>query len=161
MGDCYQVGLYSPSVGGRVVACPPHVVTQQQAELYGLDAATRLAVRLGLSRVTVVGDNRGMNHLLLAFRSDLSNQTNVRTLRRIRNRLLWSGLLVHVVWCPSGLQPADPLSRCHIQDMASVLKASHAAHTVWGRLCDFWYCTEHMGTVQLRRPNPPSAGVGC
>ena len=135
-----------------MVCCPPAVVTQQQAGLYGLDVATRLAVRLGLRRVTAVGDNRGMNHLLLSFRPDLGNQTNVQTLRRIRNRLLWSGLLVHVVWCPSGLQPADPLSRCQVAEAASVWQASCAAHAIWDRMCQSWEGTIHMGTVQLRQP---------
>ena len=136
------------------MTCPPDVVTQLQAELYGLDVGTRLAVRLGLSRVTIVGDNKGMNHLLLGFRPDLGNQTNVQTLRRVRNRLLWSGLLVHVVWCPSALQRADPLSRCQVDEPASVARAACAAHSLWDKLCHFWHGTEHMGTVQLRRPNP-------
>ena len=44
MGDSYQVGIFGPMVGGRILRCPDTIVTQQAAELFPLDAATRLAV---------------------------------------------------------------------------------------------------------------------
>ena len=138
---------------------PPEMTSQQQAELYALDAATRLGVRLGLQRLTLVGDNRAMLHLVGTMRPALRNQTLVRTVRRIRNRLLWSGLLLHLMWCPSALQPADPLSRCDISVPAATWRAATEASRRWDTMCDLWHGVEHVHTTQLRSVQPSAAAV--
>ena len=84
----FQVGLVNTIVGARVELCPAEVRTQQQAELYGLDCATRLAVRLGWNAVSVITYSQAAGHLLLSLRPTLRNQTLTQCLRRIRNRLL-------------------------------------------------------------------------
>ena len=112
LGTQFRVGLFGPMVGARFLLCPGDVVSQQEAELYALDAATRLAVRLGWSHLTYVGDNSAALHVVRTMRPYLRNERYVRLVRRIRNRLLWSGLTVALIWVPSCLQPADPLSRC-------------------------------------------------
>ena len=108
----YQVALFGPQTGARLVHCPMEIMSQQTAELFAFDSATRLAVRLGWRALTYVGDNTAVLHLVLRLRPSLQNQVIVKLIRRIRNRLLWSRLTVHLVWVPSPLQPADALSRC-------------------------------------------------
>ena len=151
----FQVGLYTPLLGGRVVRCPPEVATQQQAELYALDVATRLGTRLGLPYLTIVGDNQAMLQVLLHLRPSLGNQTMVRVARRIRNRLLWSGLLVHALWCPTALQPADPLSRWDPGSDPSSWHATFQASERWDLMCTFWATLQHLGSTQLHPPTHP------
>ena len=59
-GAHFQVGIFGPMVGGRIVCCPGNVNLHQQAELFAVDAATRLAVRLGWSHITYVGGQVGL-----------------------------------------------------------------------------------------------------
>jgi hypothetical protein len=107
----YQIGIFGPTVGCRILRAPPEIQTQQAAELYAIDATTRLAARLGMNQLTLVGDNLGAIYLTLSLRPPLSSLPLCRTLRRLYNRLLWSKLTLHLIWVPSALQPADPPSR--------------------------------------------------
>lgn len=109
----YHVGLFSPTFGSRIIRCPPQVVTQQAAELFAVDAATRLATRLGWTQYTYVGDNTAALAITTNLRPPLYNAVMTNITRRIRNRLLWTNSQVHLVWVPSFLQPADPPSRAN------------------------------------------------
>ena len=109
--DGYQVGLFGPTIGTRLIWCPPEISNQQEAELFALDCATRLAVRLGSYGVTYVGDNSGTLALASTLRPFLQTPVQVNLVRRIRNRLLWSHTLLSLVWVPTALQPSDPASR--------------------------------------------------
>ena len=140
----YQVGLYGPTIGGRVLTCPPEIKNQQEAELYAFDAATRLAVRLGWRYLTYVGDNAGTLALAHSLRPPLRCPALVTMLRRLRNRLLWSGLCVCLLWVPSCLQPADPLSRCNMQERCrttSILQAQER----WLNLLACLQCCRYLG----------------
>ena len=55
----YQIGLLLPNSLARVLLAPPEIHSQQEAELFAIDAATRLAVRLGMKDLTIIGDNMG------------------------------------------------------------------------------------------------------
>ena len=72
---------------------------------------SRLAVRLGYTTVTLVSDSEVAIAQLLKVRakSVLSAQQSV--LRGLARRLVCFGLVVRVLWVPSGFQPADPMSR--------------------------------------------------
>lgn len=134
VGSHYQVGLWSPVFGARIICAPPEVLSQQQAELFAADAATRLATRLGWTQLTLVGDNKAALYLLHSLRPNLQVPTMVHILRRILNRLLWSGLRAHLIWVPTDLQPADGPSRATIGDSHSVRDALREADTRWHAL---------------------------
>ena len=140
----YQVGLFGPTVGVRLVTCPPDTLSQQQAELFAIDAATRLAVRLGWRHITYVGDNAAALHLLLSLRPRLSCAPLLRLCRRIRNRLLWSGLCVAAVWVPSALQPADGPSRTLLLPHHVSVAALSALDT-WDRLLSCLSASRFLG----------------
>ena len=131
IGPHFQIGLFSPLFGSLVITAPPSITTQQQAELFAADAATRLAVRLGYHSVSLIGDNTGALHALESLRAPLSLHSWVQLLRRIHNRLLWSGLHVHLLWTPTSLQPADPISRLSQLSPISIQTALLSARRTW------------------------------
>ena len=110
VGGGYQTGMFSPSLGIRIIRCPHEVANQQIAKLFALDAATRVAARLGWTKCTYVGDNAASLQMVHTMRPSLHNTVICQILRRIRNRLLWTAMTVHLLWVPSGLQPGDPSS---------------------------------------------------
>jgi hypothetical protein len=127
----FYVGLYSPFFGSRIICAPPFISSQQQAELFAADAATRLAVRLGYSQITLIGDNSSVLYALERSKAILSIHPWTQTLRRICNRLIWCGLTVHLVWTPSHNQPADPISRADPSDPASLASLASDALCRW------------------------------
>ena len=66
--DGYRIGIYSPAWGGRTLVAPPDITNQQTSELYAIDAATRWAIRLGVTTFTLCGDNKGALHLVSSMR---------------------------------------------------------------------------------------------
>lgn len=132
--DHYQVGLWSPIFGTRIIRTPDYILTQQQAELFAADAATRLAARLGWSQLTLIGDNRAALYLLDSMRPNLQVDQLVRVLRRIYNRILWTGMRAHLLWVPSHLQPADGPSRASPLDTHQVRDAMRDADRRWDLL---------------------------
>jgi hypothetical protein len=64
----FQVGIFGPTTGCRIIRAPPEIQHQQAAELFAIDASTLLAVRLGFKHLTLVGDNLGAIYLTLSFR---------------------------------------------------------------------------------------------
>lgn len=81
-----------------------------------------------------MGDNRAALFLLSSLRPNLHVTTIVLILRRIYNRLLWTGLQAHLVWVPSHLQPADGPSRATHQDTHAVRAAARDAERRWDLL---------------------------
>lgn len=148
----FLVGLFSPTVGARVIHAPPSVLLQQEAELFAIDCATRLMVRLGWRSGHYVGDNLGALFLLLSFRPPLRNSRMVQTLRRIYNRLLWSRLQLQVSWAASALQPADPFSRVVSLGELDIAKAWQSAMCRWHALLDNRESIRHMGFVGFAAP---------
>jgi hypothetical protein len=108
----YRIGIFSPLWGSRTLLAPQYIRNQQTAELYALDAATRWATRLGVNTITLIGDNLGALHLLNSMRPPVASHHIVQIIRRILNRARWSQLRAQLLWVPSGIQPADPISRC-------------------------------------------------
>ena len=138
------MGLFGPTMGGRIIHCPDTIISQQQAELFAIDAATRLAVRLGWSHMTYVGDNTAALQVVHSMKPTLRHLEYTRLTRRIRNRLLWSGLTVALLWVPSAFQPADALSRCTGEDI-SRLQAAKATGDCWTLLLRNLYVAAFIG----------------
>ena len=144
----YQIGIFGPTIGCRILRAPPEIQSQQAAELYAIDATTRLATRLGMQQLTLVGDNLGAIYLTLSLRTPLSSLPLCRTLRRIYNRLLWSKLTLHLVWVPSALQPADPPSRaCPMAP--TIHNVAKQSRDRWLLLLQHLDAAWFMGTTQL------------
>ena len=108
-GVRYTVGLFDGRVG-HVFECPDWVVNQQVAELYGVWILVRKVARAKFSQVCMLQDSMQVawNTINLRTRAGLWRQN--RVLRAISHQLRRSALVVHVVYVPSQLQLADPLS---------------------------------------------------
>ena len=106
----YPVGSLGPA-GAVLDPCPPWITTQQAAELWGTVVALDQAQRCGAHQLVLVGDNAGALAHLLWGRASPVRPHQQRTLRRVAHRLRWMGITVTVEWVPSGLKPADAISR--------------------------------------------------
>ena len=109
-----------------------------------MDAATRLAVRLRWSHITYVGDNLAALQVILHMRPTLRNLAYTRITRRIRNRLFWSGVTVALLWVPSALQPADPLSRC-LGGEVELFRSAQSTSERWQSLLANLSCAKFLG----------------
>ena len=147
VGGGYQTGMFSPSLGIRIIRCPHEVANQQIAELFALDAATRVAARLGWTECTYVGDNAASLQMVHTMRPSLHNTVMCQILRRIRNRLLWTAMTVHLLWVPSGLQPGDPSSRCPSLTAPTLAQMEHDTWNRWNNLQSSLEYTRYIGTA--------------
>lgn len=145
--DSYYIGLFSPSFGAKLSLCPPYVSSQQQAEYFALDYATNLAVRLHWNSLTYIGDNMGVCYIATNLRPQLSSPVLCTITRRILNRLLWSKLNTHILWCASQNQPADPISR--IPFSRDHHQAVTTASELWDHLCTSFSVVKYIGILSL------------
>ena len=87
------------------------MLTVQTTELHAVVWAVRLAVRLGMSFVTVCSDSEVALAQVLSRRA-CSHLQHPQAILRSLARVLWvSGLVVRFVWVPSDLPPGDPMCR--------------------------------------------------
>ena len=108
-GPSWRMGGFSEFLGVRcVVARRLRSQSRQLVELRSLVSGVRLVARLGYTTVTLVSDLEVAIAQLLKVR-ELSAQQSI--LRGVARRLVCSGIVVRVLWVPSGFQPADPMSR--------------------------------------------------
>jgi hypothetical protein len=138
------VGQVGPAFGIRLLRCPAFITTQQSAELFALDAATRLAVRLRWHHATIIGDNSGALYTLESLRPQLSNSVNSTTTRRIFNRLLQSGLFCHLLWAPTAFMPADAASRFQLLPGTSLPQLFQKTLATWKLLATNLHVTRLM-----------------
>ena len=105
--------------------------SQQLVELRSLVWGVCLAARLGCTTVTLVSDSEVAIAQLLkgCAKSVLSAQQSV--LRGLARRLVWSGLMVRVLWVPCGFYPADPMSRLQGDFGGDRLKAERMAWLIY------------------------------
>ena len=104
----YRVGLYTPEVH-RVYDCPVWVTTRQIAEMYGV--LVKHSTTRSPSQVTMLQDNKLAVWGTVNLRARTRHWKQQRILHAVVHWLRMSQLIVHVVWVPTHLQPADPLSR--------------------------------------------------
>ena len=147
--DHYQVGLFSPQFGIRILCCPPNIATQQQAELFACDASTRLAARLGWQHLTLISDNTGALLSLSHMTPSTSNATYCTIVRRCFNRLLWTGMHVTLCWVPSPLQPADHPSRHSIHHLHLEPSMRTSTWHTWEALLSCLSTVRFIGTLSL------------
>ena len=132
--DRFQIGIFSKLVGARFQLCPAWVRSQQTAELFGLLASIRLAFRLGMPFCTIVGDNLASMYTMLHFRPYRTVPDTVPPIRSLFNMLWNRDFSIHLYYCPSILQPADPISRLpHLDTLlvsSALLEADNKANTI-------------------------------
>ena len=87
---------------------PRRYASPQTTELHAVAWAVRLAVRPGRASVTSCSDNEVAVAQVLSLRA-CSNLQHQQAILWSLARIPWVlGLVVRLVWVPSGLQPWDP-----------------------------------------------------
>ena len=87
-------GVFGPTMGTKFAWCEPSFCTQQAAELFGLCAATRIAVHRGWKHLFLFGDNKASISQLFGLRAPIGLKVQQRLLRRLSN--LWACVGIHV-----------------------------------------------------------------
>jgi hypothetical protein len=135
--DRYRVGLFSPMAGVRSSVCPHWIRSQQQAELYGVLEAVKLAVFRQWPLVSVIADNTAAVAVASTFRAWSVLATARRILRRLWYLLQNAGVSVSIGWTPGEAMPADFPSRLYkYRGLSNPLAAASAdAERMWSNLC--------------------------
>ena len=131
----YRVGGVLPSMHAvRTWLCPEGPCDQQVAELMGIAWSVRLAVRMGWKSVTIFADSMVGISQTLGLRAASYLCTQLRVLCALTWVLHNSGLVAKLIWGPSTLNPADPLSRVDSDFAGSVFRAEVDAWNRWNVL---------------------------
>jgi hypothetical protein len=146
--DFAQIGIYSPILGGRIFRKQLPYPSQQFAELLAMEIAIKLAQRLGWTATTIIGDNQGTLYLMKSFSAPIGNSFMCTTLRRILNNLRHTPITAHLIWCPSHIQPADPLTR--LQELsAPTPDAAQEVMDRWTTLSSNFAICKNMGILHI------------
>ena len=129
----YRVGLYTPEVH-RVYDCPVWVTTRQIAEMYGVWILVKYSTTKSLSQVTMLQDNMQAVWGIVNLRARTRHWKQQRILHAVVHWLRTSQLIVHVVWVPTHLQLADPLSRVRGTNRRQIQTAAGQARDIWSKL---------------------------
>ena len=132
---------------------------QQQGELQGMGYATNLVKNFGWSCASVVGDNMAAIASVKKLSATPRAVTQNEILRRIFNRLWWSGTHLHLFWVKLKMMPADALSRLKGTGPASITRATLDAMSKWGTLMSDVRQLTHMGSG-VSTHLPPAATPG-
>ena len=128
----YRVGGVLPVLHAvRTWLCPEGPCNQQVAELMGIAWAIRLAVRLGWKTVTSFADSLVGISQTVRLRAASYLKTQLRVLRALTWVLHISGLIAKLIWVPSILHPADPMSRVDADFEGSLFRAEEDAWNRW------------------------------
>ena len=117
----------------RTYLCPPWVKSLQQAELFAVYEAQKVAVgnRLGGAVIGINNDAARIqsHHLWAAPKGERQH----RVLRRMFWLRAWSGLQVATFRVASADNPADPLSRTtQLPSWRAATAEAERRHTAWG-----------------------------
>ena len=153
----FRAGLYSPSMGGRLVPAPPWVTSQQTCEYFALIESIKLALHLGFPAVTIVGDNLASLFSFLKFKPFWGHIELSKHLRALFNFMWQHPLHVTLIWAPSALQPADPISRCPGFDPSHLTQALFDAEARFTSMMASLFALREMGVISFAPPVP--AGV--
>ena len=129
-------------VGVRSFYPPPRQYTSRQTtRLHAVAWVVCLAVRLGMSCVTVCSDSEVALAHVLAPRA-CSHLQHQQAILRSLARVLWvSGLVVRLVWVPPDLQPGNPMPRVNSEHEGSQANAEVRAWDIQQRmLCHLDAC---------------------
>ena len=92
-----------------------------------------LAARF-FSQVTMLQDNMQAIWGTVNLRARTRHWKQQRILRAVVHWLRTSQMVLHVLWVPTHLQPADPLSRVHDTKRGHVQSATDQANRIWTKL---------------------------
>ena len=149
VGEAYRVGFFSPLWGVRQAVIRGEVYSQQQAELYGVLHVVELAVKLGYRSLTVLVDNMAAIYALLGLKPFRGVRETQLRMRSVFNWMWDNHLLLHVFWCPTVLQPADPASRVETWTGDAVSQALEKTSKLWFHAFQNMAALKFMGTVHL------------
>jgi hypothetical protein len=149
VGDTYRVGFFSPLWGVRQAVLKGPIFSQQQAELFGVLHVVEIAVKLGFRSLTLLVDNLATIHVLLAFKPFRGVRETLLRVRDIFNWLWDHHMILHIFWCPTILQPADPASRVEGWDREGVSRVLERTNQLWYYAFQNMAALKFMGTVHL------------
>ena len=78
-----KVGVWGPTLGGRVFPCSPGVLTQQEAELEALVRGVRLCIRVVWPVWRLIGDNSSALEQVASLRASAGLRRQNGHLRRL------------------------------------------------------------------------------
>ncbi len=109
--------------GGRLVPAPPWVRSQQTCEYFALIESAKIAFYLGYPAVTIVGDKLATLYSFQKFKPFWGQINISKHLRALFNFLWQHPVHITLLWAPSALQPADPISRFPSLSIACLAQA--------------------------------------
>ena len=149
------MGLLSPKLGTRVewlgtifsLGSRARRVNQQMAELWGVWTAVRLACHMGWGVVTLFLDNAGAIYQGVRGRASVGLWVQQWSLRKVNLLLFRCPVVVHFVFVPTFLQPADPVSRLEASYGGCRARALGAARHIWRKLGNNLSYALYIGSV--------------
>ena len=108
-----------------------------------------LAVVLGCWSVTVVTDSTAAGHHVAGLRAKTWLGKQMRLLHALAWRLRFLGPVVRVVWCPTEIQPANPLSGLESDFHGLMARAEQMAWVSPGRLLNCADLCTFVGVLTL------------
>jgi hypothetical protein len=148
-GYNWRAGLFSPDLGTRTQLVGPSGKNQQVIELLALIYAIKLAIHRGWPFVVLGSDSEVALAQVLRLRAGIGLKLQQRLLRGLVGLLTKSPVTLLLVWVPSELQPADPLSRIDVMCRGSREEATSRARDTWGKLQVRWEDTRFIGQLSL------------
>ena len=109
----------------------------------------RLALHLRWDCLLLVTDSEVASVQLVQLKASTWLKIQHAMLRSVSRRLRVSRLQVYVVWCPSHLQPGDPLSRMQSDFHGRLARAEVASQCRWGELLLSLHKCRFVGGVVL------------
>ena len=151
-GLSWRMGGFSDFLGVRSVV-PRRVRSQSKrlVELQSLVWRVRLAPRLGYTTVTLVSDSEVAIAQQLTVRSKSVLDAQQSVLRGLARRPVCLGIVVRVLWVPTGFQPADPMSRLEGENRGDRLKAVCMAWLIYKPLLQDPLVVHFRGVLCLGR----------
>ena len=148
-GPSWRMGGFSEFLGVRsTLARRLRAQSRQLVDLQSLAWGVRLAARLGYTTVTLVSDSEVAMAQFLQVSAKSVSVAQQAVLRWLAHRLVCSGIVVRVLWVPSGFPPADRMSRLQGEFGGDRLRVERMVWLVYEQL--------------LRRPDKdPFRGVLC
>ena len=154
----FRAGIYSPMWGGRLVPAPPWVRSQQTCEYFALIESVKIALHLGYPAVTIVGDNLATLFSFQKFKPFWGQISLSKHLRALFNFLWQHPVHITLVWAPSALQPADPISRCPSLSNAYLAQAINDGSSRFNAMMSSLHVLNIMGVVSFAPPSPAGQG---
>ena len=152
----YRLGLFSPKLGTRVdwlgtkfsLGSRARTMNQQMAELWGVWTAVRLDCHMGWGGGgRLLLDNARAIYQGVRGRASVGLWVQQWILRKVNLLLFTCPVVVHFLFVPTFLQPADPVSRFEASCGGCRARALRAPRDIWPRLGDNLSYALYIGSV--------------